>query len=385
MDIRYPIHAHVDANPEAALERLATLVDGVAVRYASPGLSHGPLVLVGPRRNEAANRLIALRTGQPEISPPTEAAPEPVVAWAVHLSPQTPSAQAPVVMVYRFVPALGGAPVLITENRMIPGELVFVPESSETIVTIALYPECDPAGLTWHSVIGSTPASRSLPSIAITAVREPEGPTLQPDCIALSAPLFGKEEPAELDLLGEHCRSVQVAPVLDWHEHEVLQEYLSRAPWQRREGDIYSQDSLDIVQWVLAGDGPRELVDLVERLQSTAVVKRVARLTGQAITKTHEVFSYRLRPGERILVHSDSTEGGELLLRINWLVASPTGREFDMRFWDPENPQAPVQLYSARPNSATVFLLGDETPHDVAPIPWQTEESRYNFVLTFGN
>jgi hypothetical protein len=73
-----------------------------------------------------------------------------------------------------------------------------------------------------------------------------------------------------------------------------------------------------------------------------------------------------------------------LLLRLNWLVASPTGRDIDMRFWDPQNPTEPARLYSARPNSAILFLLGDETPHDVAPIPWHTDESRYNFVLTFG-
>ncbi|MBK7694307.1 MAG: hypothetical protein IPI30_08275 [Saprospiraceae bacterium] len=69
---------------------------------------------------------------------------------------------------------------------------------------------------------------------------------------------------------------------------------------------------------------------------------------------------------------------------MNWLIQNPSTPKEDMRFWNPFNKEEDVVIYQAIENSITIFKIGDETPHDIAPIPEITDKDRINIVLTYG-
>ena len=261
LQIRYPIHACDVTEPLEPLQEIGRLVGGTGVEIAGPGYSEESFSLLGPRRDPAARRIIALRSGHEldavEVGAP--AGPEKdIVAWAVFLSPQALEEEAPMLMVFRPLAALGGDPVLVSEGRILPGELIVVPETCEMIVAVANYSGCPQELLSWYAITGTTQVPRSRRRLAVLSFpTEPRGRTVIGECVVFTEPLFGPETPSGEGILLESKRqSLQVGLIASPDEHKLLVRHLPDAPWERRTGEIYSQDSLDVVRWVLEGGGP---------------------------------------------------------------------------------------------------------------------------------
>ena len=110
----------------------------------------------------------------------------------------------------------------------------------------------------------------------------------------------------------------------------------------------------------------------------------MTKLSGLNLSALREVYAFHMQSNEFITKHADSTLNGQLLVRFNWLLQNPTERNYDLRFWKGKASEKPITRYKAIPNSATVFYVGDTTPHDLTPLPENCDKDRYNIVLTFG-
>lgn len=363
---------------EHGLNAIGTLLEARA-EACIPGYRLAELTVVGPRSNSAVADLLR-DVGENVVFEHADA-----VAWGVWLPDDFDPAQAPVAQIFRFLPHLGKRPVLISENRMRPGELLVVGDASDFVLTLVSVAEdsavCD---LRWYVWRGKKPA-------AAPGVNEASLPEVSnPDHVMFEEGRFFELPNAWLPrangpFAAEHFAqafSMQIGPMLNPSMAAAFADALSTAPWTRRSGDIYTQDSLDIVAWSRA-DAPAVVRDVVEFISQASTIERIVEITGVPVTHLRELFAYRLLADERILNHADTTFGGELLVRVNWLVAVPAPREWDLRFWSPDREQTSGVQYRAIANRAVIFAIGPHTPHDVAPLRTGSTP-RLNIVLTFG-
>jgi len=379
MHLRYPLHAIVGTDINADLASLSVLLDA-QLAPSAPGLTVGELCLIGPRHLPHL-MLRGLQSGKAVTSAPDNPRAR---AWGVYLPPDVPESDTPLLMFFRQIDHLGNRPVLVKEEHLRPGELVVVPATSEVIAAVSLDGAAGVERLLWHFWEGISaeeilpPCSRSISNTDLG-----ERPFVPGPQVALKAPWLTSGVEVEM-LFGPNRSSFQLGPMLSEEDHAQLVVALRAAPWLRREGEIYTQDSLDVLSWVRSGSGPGALAPLMARLTDSALVDRVARMCGTPLTRIREVYAYRLRAGERILVHADGTVGGQLLVRVNWLIQVPTARTVDLRFWNPASDKEAV-IYPSRANCATVFQMGEANPHDVAPVPDDADADRINIVMTFGH
>ena len=379
MHLRYPLHAIVGPNLDAGLTSVSNLLDA-RLAPAAPGLTVDEFRLIGPRhlphlmlRGTQFNEALAQTAADPRAR-----------AWGVYLPSDVCESEAPLLMFFRQVDHLGNRPVLVREEHLRPGELVVVPATSEVIAAVALDGAPGVERLVWYFWEGS-PTEATVPASGrkMSNTELGERQLIPGPQIAVRAPWLTSGVEVEMPF-GPNRSSFQLGPMLSDEDQEQLAAALRSAPWLRREGEIYTQDSLDLLAWVRFGSGPPALAPLLDRLTDPRLIDRVARMCGTSLTRIREVYAYRLRAGERILVHADGTAGGQLLVRLNWLIQVPSGRTDDLRFWNPES-VTPAVVYPSRANCATVFEMGEANPHDVAPIPDGADAERINIVMTFGH
>lgn len=281
----------------------------------------------------------------------------------------------------------------MSEQQLQPGELIVVTEHCNSFVTLLPYEvtEVLPSSLQWFAWRGNLTLETSSPVIhksdrAMTPPRDPMTPFVNPGpVVRATRPWLSDPHPDIAFKLTSETPSFQLSPLLSAKAFEALAIALSAAPWTRRVGDIYTQDSLNLLAWSQTSNCPGIVKKIVGQLQDPALIEKVAKVTGIPVTARRELTCYRLRPGDRILNHADTTCGGQLRVRINWLlqVPDPEKRPWDFRFWNPDFSENPPVVYSAQPNCAVFFLMGKETPHDIPVVPDNTRE-RINVVMTFG-
>lgn len=299
-------------------------------------------------------------------------------------------------MAYRSIPALGNRPVLVRENHLKPGELVIVPESSEMIVVLAI--EADDGDLAtqlewyvWsvhhHSVVHEIESAppEEPPAFANEPAEPRAGAVIAGPQLRFDRPLLTQRSVDETFPLNAAQPWVQLGPILDDVDYSCLLTELRAAQWERREGEIYTQDSFDLLAWCRQRTASTHLIDVIRRLTSPEFLSQVARLTEVPFVSLRELYAYRLLPDERILIHGDGTDGGDLVLRMNLLIQAPENRPIDFRFWNPSYPERAPVVFGAVPNCAVFFLMGPETPHDILPVPTAATLPRLNLIMTFGN
>lgn len=383
MLVLHPIFLEVREPIDTVLDRICSFIGAETFQLAEPGLEYAQRVLVGPR--DTLRLHVDKGSVMETICEVVPGNGSNALAWGVHF-PADLSLQPPLLMLYKQVAALGNHPVLVSERHFVPGELVVVPESSETFAVISLESSSDPLRcLQWFVWRGASKQERISHSLEAVVSDPPEDSIFRMGSVFVFSDPILKQGPLLIDAqLTSEVPFVQVGPVLDREDFDRLNEALLSAPWLRREGEIYTQDSLDLSAWIRSGNGSAELAQLIDSLKSQAFAEIVGRLFGVRLDIVREIYAYRLRPQERILVHADSTSDGQLVLRMNLLLSVPEGRAVDFRFWNPAFPENPVTVFHATPNFAVCFLMGPETPHDVPPVPLGAHTCRVNIVLTFG-
>ncbi|MFO7032208.1 hypothetical protein B9T07_20225 [Limnospira fusiformis CCALA 023] len=386
--IRNPIHIQTNDEVKSSLDRIQDFLSADAVIPCQPGIKIDDIFLVGPRHNQTITTVLK-QLGCPKkenISADTN-----ILAWGVWMPRSSKQLDAPVVQIFRLVAGLGDRPVLISDNQLEPGELIVVTEDCHSFVTLRPYQGEDlPPDIQWFAWVGNRQnplQEKSTPSVTKSRIAEPLTSSVNPGpVISASSPWLTDSSPNVQFNLTPETPSFQLTPMLPPEEFEALAKAMTLAPWTRRIGDIYSQDSLDIAVWSQTCGCPEIVKTLMQRLQKPEMVEQITRLTGVSVTAQREIFSYRLREGERILNHADGTCNGQLIVRINWLLQVPGSplRKWDFRFWHPDRPEKPPIVYPSLPNQAVIFLMGKDTPHDITPIP-KNSGVRTNIIMTFGH
>lgn len=363
------------------LQPVNDLLGVVAVEADAPGPIVDDLRLLGPRRGPLVERYLGPADGDAgEVSE--------AVAWGLWADRTMPPELAPVVQVFRRVPGLGARPVLVSENKLCAGDFLVVTADCDAIVALPLITgAADAAFLHWFSWRGAPAQARPAEADAVEASED--DPDLTPPhehrTLRAAGPwLSGASLEGDGRLSPEHP-ALQITPMLPDAQSDDLARAIAAGPWCRRAGDIYSQDCLDLGAWVDAGAAPEVVRSLVARIRAPEMPARVGQTVGVEVEALRELFAYRLRAGERILRHSDTQYEGQLLVRINWLLAvsETPARPYDLRFWDPSDGERLRYAFPARPNHAVFFLIGDDNPHDVPVMP-PDASPRINLVLTFG-
>lgn len=400
MYIRYPINL-ISRDIGAAIEHVSLLLGASDTSKVPPGAKLDDLYFVGPHR--LANELCSTNRNESEylfrtlvnvnLKQERQHPSKIVIASGAYLPPDF-EGNLPFLMVYKRMDVLDGKPVLISENYLNRGELVVVPESSE-LFAVLFYndgKQCKiPEEIEWYCWY-SDENSETDPletgqkyqinfddQIAkgdsrIGNVVRLEAPLLELD--GFSKPLLNVKEPV-----------VQITPIIsDEDSIELLSALEKSNAWIRRTGEnniLYTQDTFDIWEHSLKSDSPPIFKKVVKQLQSEHVLKILSELSGMKLGSLNEIYAFHMRSNEFITKHADSSLGGKILVRFNWLLQSPTGRDFDLRFWKGQSLDAPITQYCAIPNSAVIFYLGEETPHDLTPIPEICDKDRYNMVISF--
>jgi hypothetical protein len=385
-----PIHILTDDNPEPDLQRVGRFLRAHRVEQCGPGPKLDDLYLVGPYQNEMVARLLE-RFGQTDVLNDRVKA---TIAYGIWMQPDVRStAEAPVVQVFKQVAGMGDHPLLIADNRLRPGELIVVPEECDSFVALASHLGAPLLQFVkWFAWRGSRSAARvhrQHEQVEARVSGRTTAPTtqavVQGRMVNCLHPWLSDSECLAAAPLDDNRPSSQLTPMLPLEEAECFTRALVAGPWARRTGDIYTQDFLELRPWCHSGDAPEIVQRVVQRLSSPELPSMVTRLTGVHVEALRELVACRLRAGERILPHADTSYAGELLIRANWLLSVPeeTQRPWDFRFWNPDYPAVAPVVYPSRPNHATFFLLGKNTPHDVPPVPDGAGE-RVNVVLSFG-
>jgi hypothetical protein len=402
--IRYPINL-VSKNVGETLNNVSKLLNADTVLEVQQGAKLDDIYFVGPY--DLVRDLYATQSDDNKTSlmilidenlKSSRYNPDrKIVANGAYL-PYDYKGNCPFLMLYKRVDVLDGKPVLISENYLTPGELVVVPESSE-LFAVLFYNNgqvCNmPDEVKWFCWYSEEDWNESEKAYSITYRINYEDEYRQNGfqdgkLIELNDALLDCQESQISDCLMSYDKSViQIMPILHDDENEELLNQLKLCNgWIRRTGEnniLYTQETFDIWEYSKKDDAPKIFKDVISRLKSDDLLRVMRKLSGMDVKELREVYAFHMRSNEFITKHADSSLGGQLLVRFNWLLQSPTSREYDLRFWKGENANEPITRYKAIPNSATIFYLGDATPHDLTPLPEDCDQDRYNIVITFGN
>jgi hypothetical protein len=299
----------------------------------------------------------------------------------------------PIALYYRLVKELGDKPVLVQEYRMNPGDLLVVPDSS-TVVCCVSYQDSRTDAITsmpeefqWICWTGteSVKDPMAIGSDKAEKVQENKWFETPPRNLTFSPCFINAPKNELVRCLDDSTQCVQLYPLAHSGEMQQLREALLASPaWIRRTGDIYTQVAIDLNELIKTPNCPAIVHKFVSTFKSQDFVDRVSAITGLALTELREIATYRMVGGEYISNHADGTFGGYLKVRLNWLLQNPVARKTDLRFWDPEKPALGRITFDAKENALTVFFVGEETPHDITPLPDTVEKDRLNIVMSFG-
>jgi hypothetical protein len=185
--------------------------------------------------------------------------------------------------------------------------------------------------------------------------------------------------------LTNESQHFQLFPFLDKKSHELFRKEIEKSKlWVRRTGDIYTQVAMDIIEWSKQSDCPAIIKDVLGTFNNPLLIEKFSKLTGVDLKELREISAYRMINNEFVNNHADGTFNGFLKVRVNWLIQNPSSRTDDMRFWNPFDVNGKITIYKAIENSITLFRIGEETPHDIAPVPNQIDKDRINIVFTYG-
>src|SRR6185437_199619 len=385
MHIRYPINL-ISSNIDETLKSLSALFSASTVLNVSEGTKLDDVNFIGPynlvkdlyaRQSNFDKRSLRFIIDE-ESKNQNNKQDKKTIANGVYLD-QSYSGGLPFLMLYKIVDALNGKPVLISENYLTPGELVVVPETSELFVVLLFFEEQaqNPNGVKWYRWF-SDKEIVMMPNKPATEYKiNYEGDYSEADykegkTINLEVPLLDSSDFSS-QIMSWDEPVVQLYPIItDEDAKELLHQIKACKAWIRRTGEnhiIYTQETFDILEYSMKPDSPAIFGKIVQKLQSPKLLKIASKLSGMELTELLEVYSFHMQSNEYITKHADGTIGGQLLLRFNWLLQSPTGREHDLRFWKGVKSETPITRYKAIPNSATIFYVGDATPHDLTPLP----------------
>jgi|SanBayMetagenome_1026888.scaffolds.fasta_scaffold00317_2 hypothetical protein len=404
MKIRYPINM-ISNNVEEIISNVSGLLNANKVSKVSQGAKIDDVYFIGPYNlvkdlyakysdDQKTSLLIlideSLKSTRYENN-------KKIIANGVYL-PSDYEKNCPFLMLYKRVDVLNGKPVLISENYLTPGELVVVPETSE-LFAVLFYNDGEvcqiPDDVQWFCWYSEEEQNEPEDTYSITYKINYEDEYAKNgfqdgEIITLNQPLFNYQESEfSNQLMNWENPIIHVTPILSSDDaKELLKQLKLCNVWIRRTGEnniLYTQETFDIWEYSKRDDSPKIFKDLIAKLESDNLLKVMRKLTGMKVNELREVYAFHMRSNEFITKHADSSLGGQLLVRFNWLLQSPTGREHDLRFWKGENTDEPITRYKAISNSATIFYLGDSTPHDLTPLPEDCDQDRYNLVITFGD
>ena len=404
MKVRYPINL-ISNNIEQAINNVSGLLNASKATEVTPGTNIDDVYFIGPYNlvkdlhakcpDEYRKSLLILIDDSAQSNRYKH--DEKLIANGVYL-PYQYQGNCPFIMLYKRVDVLNGKPVLISENYLTPGELVVVPETSE-LFAVLFYNDGDVCGIPddirWFSWYSEQEQNKPEDTYGITYKINYEDEYAKngfqnAELITLDRPLFDYEE-SELcqQLMTWENPVVHITPILSSQEaKELLTQLKLCNAWIRRTGEnnvLYTEESFDIWEYSKRDDSPKIFKNLINKLESDSLLNVMRKISGMDVKTLREIYSFRMKSNDFITKHADSSLGGQLLVRFNWLLQSPTGREHDLRFWKGENTDEPIVRYKAIPNSATIFRLGHSTPHDVTPLPDDCDQNRYNLVITFGD
>jgi len=302
-------------------------------------------------------------------------------------------ADLPIVLYYKIVPELKNKPVLTKEYKMKPGEFLIIPESSEVLCVVS-YQDSRmdaktelPKEFIWidFSKEGYTVTPKFNFNLE-NAETSPEKRALKKgNNVELPENLIETSISSLKNSFANSSQHFQLFPFLNNRTHELFKEELEKSKlWVRRTGDIYTQVAMDIIEWSKQMDCPSIVKDVLKIFESPLLIKKFSKLTNIDLKELKEISAYRMVNNEFVANHADGTFNDLLKIRVNWLVQNPSSRTDDMRFWNPFDKTGKVTIYQAIENSITVFKMGEETPHDIAPVPNQIDKDRINIVFTYG-
>jgi hypothetical protein len=402
MKVRYPINL-ISKNVNDILPNVSALLNASKVLKVQQGTKLEDVYFVGPfklvkdlyaKQNDFDKGSLRILIDE-STNKKGENKDQKIIANGAYL-PSDYKGNLPFLMIYKRIEALDGKPVLISENYLTPGELVVVHEASE-FFAVLFYNDgqvCKiPDKVEWFSWY-SDEVNNEIETTAKTTYRiNYDKDYLESDyrdgkIVELKTPLLDCN-PIEEQLIDWNESIIQVTPILSEADaNELLNELKSCKAWVRRTGEnniLYTQETFDILEYSQKQNAPKIFGELINKLQSEKLLKIMSKLSGMELTALREVYAFHMQANEFITKHADSTLDGQLLVRFNWLLQSPTARQYDLRFWKGKDSEKPITRYKALPNSATIFYVGDTTPHDLTPLPEDCDKDRYNIVLTFGH
>lgn len=300
--------------------------------------------------------------------------------------------QLPMLIVYKQMTTYGNKPVIISENLVRPGEFILVPENIEVIATLSFYDEVNDT---------HTSLPDELMSISFFAQEDytvnyfldssnfDNQKTLNNKAYSFTdvtlykfEKSFFEERTTIKQIFTKDFQFTQIFPVLNQQLHkELLYDIKQSNLWVKRHSDNFIQMSLDILEMSKLSNCPSSITGIIDEIKKLDTVKAISKISGISLKSVNEVYAYRMKKGEFIDLHEDNLMNGKLLVRFNWLLQLPSNRKHDLRFANNET----VYCSQSLPNTATIFRLGEQTPHDVSLIPWDADCDRINIILTFGN
>jgi hypothetical protein len=315
-----------------------------------------------------------------------------LVARGYYLPHTYLQSQLPMLIVYKQMTTYGNKPVIISENLVRPGEFILVPENIEVIATLSFYDEVNDT---------HTSLPDELMSISFFTEQDytvdyflnqsnfDNKRTLTDKAYSFTdvAPhkfekSFFEEKTTVEQFFTDQFQFTQILPVLNHQLHEQLLHDIKQSTlWVKRHSDNFIQMSLDILEMSKLSDCPSSITGIIDEIKKPETIKAISKISGISVKFVNEIYAYRMKQGEFFDLHEDNPMNGKLLVRFNWLLQLPANRKHDLRFEKNET----VYCCQSLPNSATIFRLGTETPHDVSLIPWDADCDRINIILTFGN
>lgn len=392
MNFREPF-SFISSNLSASLKKLEDLFDADSVSSKDNILVFDGLYILGPNHlidfvshsKEFFNKFsnADLQSIKKEIN---------IVARSFYAPDDYAFPDLPVVLYYKLVPELNSKPVLVKEFKMKPGELLIVPESSEYLCAISyqdsrMDAKCKlPEEFLWFDFVRDGFTSKTIFNFNLEhADKSIEGRKIQKgNLLYLDKTIF---ESHMLHFQNQFIDKeyFQLCPFIPDNEYASLKEVMASSDlWIRRTGDIYTQVALDIKAWSELDICPSIVLKIIDYFKNELFIFSLSNLTGINLNSLLEISAYKFVANQFVGNHSDGTFGGALKVRVNWLIQNPKNRTSDMRFWDPFDKNGVVTEFEAIENSITIFKLGDETPHDISPMPDVIDVERINIVLTYG-
>lgn len=298
----------------------------------------------------------------------------------------------PILTIYKQMSPYGNKPIIISENSVRPGEFILVPENIEVLATLSFYDEMKDSyndlpdeliGISFfcqedYTVnyfldVSDFDNKKTLTDKAYSFI------DFKPYNLEKS---FFEGRTTVKKIFTEEFQFTQIFPILNQQLHEqLLHDIVHSTLWVKRHSDNYIQMSLDIFEMSKLSNCPSSIIEVIDEIKKSETIKAISKISGISVKYVNEIYAFKMQPGEFIDFHEDNPMQEKLLVRFNWLLQVPSDRTHDLRFKKNET----VYCCQSLPNSATIFRLGEQTPHDVSLISWDADCDRINIILTFGN